>query len=138
MINALDPDKERNVETHIKIIGWLHIALHLPLLLFSAIFLIAGTAFGSLFGSISHDPVTGLGFAGIFTFVAIFCLVIAIPGIITGYALITLKPWGRTCGIIASFLDLFSLGLGTALGVYGLVILFNEEAVSLFDGFRSY
>jgi len=67
------------------------------------------------------------------TFGAII-LVFGALGVITGIGLLMLAPWGRILGIIIGILWLPWFPIGTAIGVYALIILFNTEAVGLFAG----
>lgn len=61
-------------------------------------------------------------------FVAVFLLVLAAPAIIGGWGLINFRPWSRPLMIVLSILHLIHIPLGTALGVYGLWVLFSDEA----------
>ncbi|MES2391340.1 MAG: zinc ribbon domain-containing protein [Acidobacteriota bacterium] len=47
---------------------------------------------------------------------------VALSGV-TAYALMTRKPWGRICAIVAGILMLIHPILGTALGIYTLWVL---------------
>ena len=60
--------------------------------------------------------------------VAIFLLILSAPSIIGGWGLIKFKPWSRILVIILSILHLFNIPFGTALGVYGLWVLLNDDA----------
>ena len=57
--------------------------------------------------------------------------IIALGDIICGYGLLTKQPWGRILGLVMSFLGLCSLPIGTALGVYGMWTLFDEDTIIL-------
>jgi hypothetical protein len=59
--------------------------------------------------------------------VLIIC-VVSLPALIAGIGLVKFKPWSRVLGIVISVLHLFSVPIGTALGVYGLWVLFQPEA----------
>jgi hypothetical protein len=75
-----------------------------------------------------------LGVAGLFGGAAI---VFGALGMIGGVGVLGLKAWGRTLGIVVGVLWiiwLLSFPIGTALGIYALVILFNRETISLFEG----
>jgi hypothetical protein len=61
-----------------------------------------------------------------------FFLVSSIPGIIAGIGLLKFKPWARILTLVLSIIYLLEVPLGTALGIYGLWVLFNQEAVKLF------
>jgi hypothetical protein len=81
-----------------------------------------------------------MGIIGSMIFVV--CAVFALPQLLLGWGLLQYAPWARILGIVMSILCLIhpAIGLYTALGVYGLVILFNQETTALFNGprMRSY
>ncbi|HUE83044.1 MAG TPA: hypothetical protein VMM84_13095 [Pyrinomonadaceae bacterium] len=55
--------------------------------------------------------------------------------LVVGSALRRLRPWARTAGLVVAILDILiccSAPLGTAVGIYALVVLFNDEVVRLF------
>ncbi|HSU61126.1 MAG TPA: hypothetical protein VLI55_17585 [Bryobacteraceae bacterium] len=60
--------------------------------------------------------------------IAIFFFVLSLPSIIGGWGLLNYKSWSRILMIVISVLNLFHIPLGTALGVYGLWVLFSEDA----------
>jgi hypothetical protein len=43
--------------------------------------------------------------------------------LVSGYSLLTRRPWGRVLAIIAAILALIKFPLGTALGIYTLWVL---------------
>jgi len=55
----------------------------------------------------------------------IICItvVMASAAIVTGYALLTRKPWARILAIVLSILALLKFPFGTALGIYTLWVL---------------
>ena len=55
------------------------------------------------------------------------------PKIIGGFYLLKRKEWSRILILVLSFLSLLNFPLGTALGVYSLVILLNQDTIRLFD-----
>jgi hypothetical protein len=63
-----------------------------------------------------------------------FLGLIALPQIIGGLGLIRHKEWARILILVLSFLSLVHVPFGTALGIYTMIILFNPEAVRLFQG----
>jgi len=56
--------------------------------------------------------------------------------IVVGTALRRLQPWARTAGIVIAILDIVlcccNAPLGTALGIYTLIVLFNDETTRFF------
>jgi len=69
---------------------------------------------------------------------AIFFLVLSLPSILGGWGLINYKPWSRILMIVVSVLHLFHIPLGTALGMYGLWVLFSEEARRILESGGAY
>lgn len=115
--------------THIKILGWLHVLFSLFGLLMAAT-VFAGGVLGGLFsGSMSGMLGAGLGGALAATFLAAF----ALPGLLAGYGLLTLKPWARPLTIVLGVLDLIRFPLGTILGVYTLWVMLSAEGKAEFQ-----
>ena len=66
--------------------------------------------------------------------VSSFLGLIALPQIIGGLGLLGYKEWARILMLVISFISLPNVPFGTFLGVYTMVILFNREAIRLFQG----
>jgi hypothetical protein len=60
--------------------------------------------------------------------IAGFLLIVSAPAIIGGWGLIKGKSWSRILMIVISALHLLSFPFGTALGIYGLWVLLNEQS----------
>ena len=121
--------EKRDFETHVTILGWFNVVA-------SAVFICLGLCallfFGGI-GSASGDPkalriLSVVGCAG-FSLFSVF----AIPGLIGGYGLLKRRPWGRIGGIVTSILHLFNLPIGTIIGLYGLWVLSDNEAIEYFS-----
>lgn len=117
------------METHIKVVGWLYIILGgLGILAAGLLFLIV---FGS--GLISGDR-TAIGVTFIVAAtIAVLLLVLSVPGIIAGFGLLKYKPWARILALILGVLNLPGFPLGTLLGIYTLYALLDEEGARLFN-----
>ena len=63
----------------------------------------------------------------------LFMIVTSLPALIIGYGLYQLQPWSRIAGIVLSIVSLLWFPIGTALGVYGLWVLFSAEGQRLFE-----
>jgi len=121
---------------HVRILGILHIvfgglgvlAAIFVLLIFGGISAVVGLS------DHSSDSLTAIPILGIIGgFVFILVLVLSLPGLIIGIGLMQFKPWARIAGIILSALDLVSVPpFGTALGIYGLWVLLNNETERMF------
>lgn len=123
------------MQTHVKVLGWLFIV-------FSVFYVFLAFGSSMLFGLLAafvgtqggDDAAIGasmLGFTGAAAFV--FWLALGIPGLLAGWGLLTGKGWARILAIILSAIRLISFPVGTALGAYGLWVLFQKETERLFD-----
>jgi len=57
---------------------------------------------------------------------------LAVPGIIGGIGVLRLWPWARYLVLVLSVLALFSIPIGTAIGVYSIWVLIQDETAQLF------
>ena len=120
------------METHVKVLAILY-------LVFAGLSVVFGLGILLLTGAVSGIVGTSgdTGFAIPFirlggTAAAVFCFVWAVPGCVVGAGLLRRRPWARILGIVLSALSLMHVPFGTALGVYGLWILFHRDAERLF------
>ena len=122
------------MDTHVKVLGVLQIALG-AMSLFGAVLLTLVFVGGFTAVSVSgdSDAAFALPFIGI-TGVALvgLLLLLSLPGVITGIGLLRLRPWARVAGIVLSILGLMAIPFGTAIGVYGLWVLFSKDTERLF------
>jgi hypothetical protein len=116
-------------------LGWLNIVLNGLTLLLGVGLLLMFFGIGGLAAATGgKDALVAIPVLGaIGTFLAVFFAVIGLPGFLVGIGLLNRAPWARIGGIIISILSLINFPFGTAIGIYGLVILFNAETVALFD-----
>jgi hypothetical protein len=124
------------MQTHVKVIAVLFIV-------FGALGILAALGIMAVFGGAAgivgttaegEDAALALPIIGLTgSLLTIFLLVISIPGLVTGFGLLSLKPWSRILGIVLSALNLIHIPIGTIFGVYGLWVLLNKETERLFD-----
>jgi fructose-specific phosphotransferase system IIC component len=114
------------MNTQVKIVGWLWIVNGM----LSILMAIIGLAVINWPGIVPSARDSLLASTGALCFF--------LPGIIAyivaGYGLLKYKGWARILAIILAILNLILFPIGTALGIYTLVIMFNEETKSLFKG----
>jgi len=122
---------------HVRILGILHIV-------FGALGVVGALIVLAIFGGIAGfvgasadtadaDRATGMAImGGIGVVVFVIILVISAPSLIAGFGLLKYKAWARILTIVLSALDLLHVPLGTALGVYGLWVLLNQQTEALF------
>ena len=113
------------MKTHIQIVAALHIAMGaLSLLAAIAVFAFLGMAGGIVVSQGEHEA------AGIIGIVAVvlggFLAVLALPGIIGGWALFAGRSWGRPFVMVLGIIQLINIPFGTALGIYTLWALLRE------------
>ncbi len=65
--------------------------------------------------------------------VGIFLVLIGLPAIIGGWGLVKLKPWSRIFMIVVSVLHLPSIPFGTALGIFGLLVLVKDDVRAVLE-----
>ena len=120
---------EGEMEKHIKIVSVLWIVSGALGLIWA--FFIFWILFGiSFLPDIGYEAPIILRTVAIW--VAAFIAVLSIPDIIAGTALLKRKEWGRLLTLALAFFNLLCFPFGTALGIYSLVILFNDETIKLF------
>jgi hypothetical protein len=124
------------VETHVKVLGILNVVFG-GLGLLGAVALVI--IFGGVTGLISAEGDPGATVAASIVGVTgaslvLFTILTSLPAIIIGLGLYRLRPWSRIWGIVLSIVSLIAFPFGTALGVYGLWVLFSEEGQKLFPG----
>jgi hypothetical protein len=115
-------------EKHIGILAVLHIAwggVALIIGVFAFVFFVG-------IGIIANDAQAMgiLGFIGILA--AIFMSVIALPGILAGVGLLQRREWGRILALVVGILNLIDIPIGTALGVYTIWVLMDDNIKKAF------
>ena len=62
-----------------------------------------------------------------------FLILISIPGIIAGIGLLKFKEWARILTLIISAIDLINIPFGTAIGIYSIWALVQDETIEIFN-----
>jgi|SRR5216684_5444882 len=123
------------METHVKVLGVLQIALGaLSLLLALVITVVFMGGVGALGISGDPDAQRAMPFVGLIgTSIVTLLVITSLPSIFTGIGLLRFRPWARIVGIVLSVLSLMMIPFGTIVGVYGLWVLFSKDTERLFD-----
>ncbi len=123
------------METHVKTLGVLHIALGILGTLGALVVIVIFGGAAALIGASDVDvdariavPVVGI----VGTIIALFILLVSLPGIVAGVGLLKFRPWARIMTIILAALNLLNLPFGTALGIYALWVLLPAQTERLF------
>lgn len=120
------------MEKHVNLLGIFFIASGILGLIGASVVFVIFIGSGVFVGAESGDEeiMYLLGLFGII--LTSIILITSIPEIIAGIGLMKLKPWSRILGIIVAVLNLPAFPIGTALGIYAIWVLFQDEAIKLF------
>ena len=121
------------MEQHMKILGILNIVYaSFGILVALVILAVFGGSAGIVAANHDPDAATAIPILGAIGLVIIVCVAIfTAPAIVAGIGLLKFKTWARPWTIVASILHLLSIPFGTALGVYGLWVMFKDETAAL-------
>jgi hypothetical protein len=120
------------MEKHVTLVGALHIgycALQIVLAL-TGIVLVVGA--GLIGGLISEEGIVLTITSIVGAIIFLWILLVSLPSIVGGVALLRYKPWGRYLVLVLSVLALFNIPLGTAIGAYSIWVLLQDETTELF------
>jgi len=120
----VDPEAERNVRQHIKILGVMFIVWGALSVLFGIGFFLFMVGIGTATGCGEAMAILSI----VATVVAGLCLVTGIPEIIAGWGLLERRRWSRWLTLVLAILNLIDIPFGTALGIYALWVLFKPES----------
>jgi hypothetical protein len=119
---------ERQLQLHVTILGWLYIVGNAIFLLIGAFVFMLLAGIGVASGD--SQAMAILSIVG--TVVGALLAVLAIPGLVAGYGLLARKAWGRVLAIVVGILGLINFPVGTAIGIYAILVLLQEEANGYF------
>jgi hypothetical protein len=124
------------MQTHVKVVAVGFIVLSaLGVLAALMLMLIFGGAAG-IVGAAADEPEAAIaipiiGMTG--TLLTVFLFAVSLPGLITGFGLLSWKPWARILAIVLCAINLINIPIGTILGIYGLWVLLNKDTERLFE-----
>jgi hypothetical protein len=124
----MEQSDPQDLQLHITILGWIQIVS-------SAVFLVIGGFVFVLLSGIgfaSGDPTATAILSVVGASVGILMMVLALPGLLAGYGLLTGKSWGRILAIVVGVLGLLNFPIGTLIGAYTLWVLLQEDAAPYF------
>jgi hypothetical protein len=126
----LDESEGRNtLKKHIEVLGILHIVYH-SMGLVGALVVLTVVGAGGL---ISGDELAIAITLSVALFISSIILIFSVPGIIGGVGLLKMRPWGRILTLVMGFLALPGIPFGTALGIYTIWALMNDETIKMFE-----
>lgn len=125
---------QNRVQQHVRLLGILWLAISaLNILGGFVLFVVANTIFGRARQFGMPDPHAPAFVHMILIAVAWAILIKAAAGFLAGWGLLNREPWARMLTIVLSFISLFNVPLGTALGIYGLWVLLPAASEREYD-----
>jgi hypothetical protein len=121
------------MDTHVCTTAWLRIIWTTLGLIPSLVGLMLFGGLGIVGSVIGGAPVAVPFIWVILSFLAALFVLLALPGLIAGWGLLTYQPWARILNIILSAFDLLNFPVGTALGVYSIWAMVHPETLELFE-----
>jgi hypothetical protein len=117
------------VQEHIRLLGILWLALSaLNAVAGVVLHVLANTVFLHLHEMGAPPEVPAYFLHSLFRAIAFLVLLKAACGFFAGWGLLRREPWARMLTIVLSFLALFNIPFGTALGIYSLWVLLPAES----------
>ena len=117
------------MKTHVRLLGVLYLAFSILGISAALIIFMILASVGLITGDMKAAAVISI----VGSAIALFLVILAIPGIIGGIGLLKCRPWARIFVIVLGCLNLLHIPIGTILGIYTLWVLLNDETIRLFD-----
>lgn len=117
------------VARHLRVLAilWFVLAV-LSGLIPTIIMLVASGFVGSILQRNGGEPIASAIAPVAVMVMALLFAAFTVVMFLTGWGLYKLRPWGRTLAIVMGFLGLIHPPLGTALGIYTLIVLLPSAA----------
>ena len=97
------------------------------------LYILAHTLFSRLH-EMGAPPEAPTGFLRpLLSVIAVFILAKAAVGFIAGWGLLQREPWARIIALVLSFISLFNVPFGTAIGVYTMWVLLPSQSQQEYD-----
>ena len=117
------------MEKHVTLVAALCIGFGALGVLIAIILFIILVGSGLLSGDAEAFAITSI----VGSVLAMFLIMISIPDIIGGIGLLKRRPWARILVLIISCIDLICFPIGTAIAVYCIWVLLQDETAKLFN-----
>ena len=120
------------MKTHVNVVGWIDVITGALFTALAAVVSLGVLLFAPMFnGAPPWKPEDAVYVFAVALLLGAVFLVIGIPALIAGIALLRRKGWARTLAIVVAILALASFPLGTGAGIYTLWVLTQKETEQL-------
>jgi polyferredoxin len=116
------------MQKHVTVVGAVHIGYAAWGVLWAALIFMIMAGIGAY----TDDPTAQAILTTVGCIIPGLLAALAVPGIIGGIGVLRLRPWARYLVMVLSVFALFSFPIGTAIGVYSIWVLMQDEAAQLF------
>ena len=123
------------VQAHVHLLGLLWLAISAFNTIGGVVlYILANTLFAHMH-EMGVPPQAPTGFLQpLLSVIGIFILAKASCGFIAGWGLLQREPWARVLALVLSFISLFNIPFGTAIGVYTMWVLLPAQSQQEYDG----
>ena len=122
-----------NMDKHVTLLGVLFIAYHVLGLIVGIVIMTVLSTIGCL----TNDPQAVAILTAVGVGLGTFLIVLSVPGLIAGIALLMRRRWARILALIVGAFDLIDIPFGTALGIYSFWVLLHDDTIRVFDANRT-
>ena len=126
------------METHVRNVGWILFYMGIGMGVIALAILIANGGFSGIM--LTNDPfykrkdIASIPLTRLLAVVYVtYSLVMAVPLAVVGRAIVKLRPWARTTGMLLASVNMLFFPLGTAAGLYAVWVLNDEASDFLFE-----
>lgn len=124
--------RDADMEKHITVVGALRIGFAVIGLMIASLILLFTIGPGLIASMVEGDDEALAILTAIGVPIAFFFVLLSAADIIGGIGILKRKNWARYLVMIHSVLDLFNVPIGTALGIYCIWVLMQDETARLF------
>jgi tRNA A-37 threonylcarbamoyl transferase component Bud32 len=118
----------KRMDKHITIVAVLSIVFGTMGVLVGTFLFVVISGGGAISGDSMAESITGI----VATAMGGFFMLISVPDIIAGIGLLKRRSWARILAFALAILDLMQIPIGTAIGIYVIWVLLNDDTIKLF------
>ena len=119
------------MKQHVTVVGALHIGYSAFQILGAIVAFMFIVGAGLIGGLIAEEGIVVAIAATLGILIAVWTVLVSVPGIVGGIGLLKYKSWARYLVLVLAVLDLFNIPIGTAIGVYSIWVLAQDETAQL-------
>ncbi len=119
------------MKQHVTVVGALHIGYSAFQILGAIVAFMFIVGAGLIGGLIAEEGIVVAIAATLGILIAVWTVLLSVPGIVGGIGLLKYKSWARYLVLVLAVVDLFNIPIGTAIGIYSIWVLAQDETAQL-------